>query len=207
MNPTTPTTVAALLGADPGDPGGPVDPEETLRQALRQANVATSALSQVGGLGPPAFALFDQRVAEALTGTLAIEIGGLVLAGWAKYVELLAAARRTRETPGHPEDVVLVDHEITSTHQPAVEVIVDGSPVITLVFEVTVSLQLRGVIAVVQDGLLVALRCGDVVAGARLALWDHPLLEREVRCVVGALVRLGAGVPLGVPTQRTAQHP
>jgi hypothetical protein len=75
-------------------------------------------------------------------------------------------------------------------------VIVDGALATTLEFALSVSLTMRAVVAVVDVGALVGLRGGDVLTGARLALWEQELLAREVTCLVGALVRLGGGVPL-----------
>jgi hypothetical protein len=44
--------------------------------------------------------------------------------------------------------------------------------------------------------MLAELRFGDVLAGARLSMWERELAAREMQCLVGALVRLGDGVPL-----------
>ncbi|MGH3566510.1 MAG: hypothetical protein ACRDRH_10855 [Pseudonocardia sp.] len=41
--------------------------------------------------------------------------------------------------------------------------------------------------------MLVALRYGDVVAGARLALWDREPAKGDVRCVVGAPTLISCG--------------
>ncbi|MGH3615535.1 MAG: hypothetical protein ACRDRK_23635 [Pseudonocardia sp.] len=191
MSVDAPTTVAELLG----DPD-PRQAELALRRALYESNVARDALAQVGRFAAAAYGLCDQRVAEALHGLLDIDLGGLIVAGWSRYRELIAAAERTRDTPGQPEDVVLADHQITSTHHPSIEVVVDGRSAATLQFELTVSLELWGVSAIVESGVLVALRCGDVVAGARLSLWGRELARRDVTCVVGALVRLDRGIAL-----------
>lgn len=191
MKPVAPMTVATLLGSGDPNRAGPA-----VEHGLRRVDAAGAVLASAGHLGKEAFRLVDQRVAEALGGPLAIDVGVLVLDGWRKYRELVAASERTRDAPGQPEDVVLGDHEITSTHHPEVDVIVDGSLVSTLTFELTVSLELRGVIAIVEKGRLTTLRCGDVVAGARISLWDQELARGEVSCVVGMLVQLGDGVML-----------
>lgn len=183
-----PLTVAGVLGG--GEPGRAV---QSLENGLRRADVAEDAL---GSLGAAAYRVLDQRVAEALGGQLDTELGGLVLDGWLKYRELVAAGERTRDSPGQPEDVVLAEHEITSTQHPAVDVIVDGAVACTLTFELTVSLVLRGVVAVVERGRLTALRGGDVVAGARVSLSGRELARGEHRCVVGIVVRLGDGIVL-----------
>jgi hypothetical protein len=187
----TPWTVAALLGeADP----------QWVERALGAAHVGQRTLAGVGQLAAAAYPALEERVAEVLRAALQIDLGGLALAAWGRYRELVEAAKRTRDAPGAPEDVVLAEHEITWTQQPAVEVIVDGTPRLTLQFELSVSLTMQGVVAVVDAGM-VGLRVGDVLTGAKLALWEQELAAREVMCLVGALVRVGSGVPL------VQQHP
>jgi hypothetical protein len=188
----TPWTVAALLGeADP----------QWVELALGAAHVGHRALTGFGQLAAATYPVLEARIAEVLRAALQIDLGGLALAAWGRYRELVEAADRTRDAPGAPEDVVLAEHEITWTQQPAVEVIVDGTPHVTLQFELSVTLTMRGVVAVVDAGMLVGLRVGDVLVGAQLALWGQELAAREVTCLVGALVRLGGGVPL------VEQHP
>jgi hypothetical protein len=192
-----PSTVAALLGG--GDP-------HWIERALRETHVARGALEGVGRVAAAAYPAFEQRVAEVLHPALEIDLGGLALSAWIRYRELVAAAERTRDTPGVTEDVVLAEHRIAWTQQLAVEVVVDGTPVTTLQFDLTVSLTMRGVVAVVGAGMLVGLRFGDVLAAARLSVWERELAAREIPCLAGALVRLGGGVPLlastGIPGPR-----
>jgi hypothetical protein len=197
----TPLTVAALLGeADP----------QWMERALGAAHVGRRALAGLGQLAAATYPALEQRVAEVVSAALQIDLGGLVLAAWSRYRELVDAAERTRDAPGAPEDVVLAEHEIIWTQQPAVEVIVDGTPRMTLQFDLSVSLTMRGVVAVVDGGVLVGLRTGDVLIGAQLSLWEQELAAREVTCLVGALVRLGGGVPLvpdAAPGGAAQPHP
>jgi hypothetical protein len=183
----TPWTVAALLGeADP----------QWMEHALGAAHVGQRVLADVGQLAAATYPALEERVAEVLRAALQIELGGLALAAWCRYRELVEAAERTRDAPGAPEDVVLAEHVITWAQQLAVEVVLDGTPITTLQFELSVSLTMRGVVAVVDAGMLAGLRVGDVLTGSRLSLWGQELAAREVTCLVGALVRLGGGVPL-----------
>jgi hypothetical protein len=183
----TPWTVAALLGeAD----------AHWMERALSAAHVGRRALAGIGQVAAATYPALEERIAEVVRAALQIDLGQLALGAWSRYRELVEAADRTRDAPGAPEDVVLAEHEITWTQQPAVEVIVDGTLITTLRFELSVSLTMRGVVAVVDAGTLVGLRVGDVLTGAKLSLWEQELAAREVTCLVGALVRLGGGVPL-----------
>lgn len=197
----TPWTVAALLGdADP----------QWLERALGAAHVGHSTLASIGQLAAATYPALEGRVAEVLRGALQIDVGELAVAAWGRYRELVETAERTRDAPGEPEDVVLAEHLITWTQQPAVEVILDGKTFTTLQFDLSVSLTMRSVVAVIGAGMLIGLRAGDVLAGARLSIWERELAAREVTCLAGALVRLGGGVPLvqGTgPVWVPQQHP
>jgi hypothetical protein len=192
-------TVAALLGeADP----------QWMERALGAAHVGRRALAGLGQLAAATYPALEQRVAEVVRAALQIDLGGLALAAWSRYGELVEAAERTRDAPGAPEDVVLAEHVITWKQQLAVEVVVNATLITTLLFDLSVSLTMRGVVAVVDAGALVGLRVGDVLTGAELSLWEQELAAHEVTCLVGALVRLGGGVPLvsGAAPGGTPQH-
>jgi hypothetical protein len=198
--------VAELLGD--GDPDRGV---RQLEGGLERADAGGRSLAKVGPFPAVTCKLVDERVAEALRPQLGAQLGGLVLDGWLKYRELVDVAERTRGAAGSSEDVVLAEHEITSTHYPVVEVFIDGSLVTTLNFTLTVSFVLRSVIAEVAHGRLTALRGGDVLARARISLWNQELARGESRrLVVGAVVRLpGGGVELlsGAPAAGPPQAP
>jgi hypothetical protein len=182
----TPWTVAALLGeADP----------QWMERALGAAHVGRRALAGIGPVAAATYPALEERVAEVVRAALQIDLGELAVGAWSRYRELVEAAERTREAPGAPEDVVLAEHEITWSQPIAVEVVVDGIPVTTLQFALSVSLTMRGVVAVVEAGALVGLRVGDVLTGARLTLWEQELAAREVTCLVGGVRLVSGGAP------------
>lgn len=181
---TMPTTVAYLLGAHE-----PV----ALTRALGRAEVAHDALAGTERLTASAYRTFDERVGGVLHKLLDIDLGGLVLDGWSGRTELADAVGRTRT--GRAEvPVSMSDHRITSTHQPAVDVLAGGLAVTALRFDLVVTLYLRGVQAVVRSGLLVSVRRGQLLADAELSLDGRPLLSGTGRGTVGSVLRLGDGL-------------
>lgn len=187
----TPSTVAGLFG--------------DLRTRLDEHEVVSRALAHHVGVSETALRVLDRQVAEAVTGLLDIDLGNLVLDGWSKYDELLAAAHRSLESPGEDEEVPLVVHRITSTHRPAVELYVGVVLVAVIVFDLEVYIDVHGVDAIVRGGRLVGLRGGDVDLGARLSTRGQTIVERRTSCRVGALVPLADPFPLleGPPPART----
>jgi hypothetical protein len=185
-------TVTNLLWGDGRDPG------ESLARQLRKADVSSKALAASPSADPRAYPVLDGRISEVLRGGVEVDLGSMVIAAWTGYQHLRDAATRTCDG-GPPEDVVLAEHEITSTHQPVVDILVNGARVETLTFDLVLSLILRSVIAVVHGGKLVALRGGEVAAEARLELRGTVLAKGERPCLAGVLVQLGDGVQLVSP--------
>ena len=188
----TPTTLATVLGS--GDPSRAVP---AAREGLDRTDAArqhvSSAVRPGGGV---TMRLVNSSIAEALGDQLDIDVGVPLLAGWLKYRELVRAGQRTRDEPATQERVVLVEHEVTASYRPSVEVLVSGTPAATLNFELTVALRLHGVVAVVERGRLTALRHGDLEAVARLLLDGQELASGSYPWQVGLLVRLGDGIAL-----------
>jgi hypothetical protein len=184
-----PTTVASLLG---------VHRSEVLSDALRRAGVADRALVGTPRLAAGAGRVLDQRVGEVLHQLLDVDIGELVVEGWAARMELADAVLRTRVGRA-AEEVRIGDHRITSTHHPTVDVLAGGSPITALRFELVVTLRLRRVLAVVRGGLLVEVPVGHLTADAVLTLDGRELAGATGRGPVGSVLRLGDGLLLPGP--------
>ncbi|HZG92966.1 MAG TPA: hypothetical protein VEZ42_22375 [Pseudonocardia sp.] len=183
-----PASVRFLLGVD--DPA-------VLTRALQRADVGRDALT--GRLRGVAGRVLDERVARVLHGLLDIDLGGLVLDGWAERADLAAAVVGTGLGRVSATEVAPPDHRITSTRHPAVDVLAGGTEVAALRFDLTVSLRLRGVVVQVRDGLLTSLVGGQLVAAAELSREGRVLLSGIGRGPLAPVLRLGAGAPLPDP--------
>jgi hypothetical protein len=140
---------------------------------------------------------------------LRLDVGAVLLQAWQGHRALLAAATRTREPYPAPaeEKVLLAKHEIGLTQHPEVDVTLDGRPVITLHFELSVTATVHVLSAVVRVGRLVAVESGRCeikvafsVQGAELAAVSQDLDPTLV-------LALGDGVPLGFPHARDMPPP
>jgi hypothetical protein len=177
---TAPPTVAEVLGPT--------------ADALHRNELARK--KKLPGVVPALFAIAENRVAEVLAAQLAVGVGEGLVEGLSTVGALVGAARRTRDAPGPPEDVVLAEYSISKPYEPAVDVLVDGQLVATLTFEVRLALTVRAVEAVVDGGRLTALKIGALVAGATLSLQGWELAAPQARLFGGVVVPLGSGVPL-----------
>ena len=87
-------------------------------------------------------------------------------------------------------------HRITSTHRPLVELLVDDVHAVTVCFELCVEFVVRGLVATVRQGHLVAFRSGSCEVTATLAAEGRRLVTRQAQLQLPRVIRLGDGVPL-----------
>ncbi len=183
---------AFLLGGDTG-----ADTAAVLARSLRECGVARSAIQGLRNLSVSALQAVHGEVATVADGLLELDLGDVLLSGWRKYTDLTKAAERTLASAGSEEVVALATHRVVSTHRPSVDLIVDGAKVHTFVFELKVEFDLKGVVAVVRRGDLVALRCGECVVTATLTLEGTSLKRsRKGRIDLALAVRLDPPIPL-----------
>ena len=106
---------------------------------------------------------------------LGVAVVDLLGAAWRKWEPLAAAARRSLETPGSTEIVELLDHRITSSHQPGVDITVDGVKIAEIRLDVEIAIEIHGLTAVVTGSRLSALRTGRGEASLNVSVDGTPL--------------------------------
>jgi hypothetical protein len=127
---------------------------------------------------------------------LCVAVVDLLGAAWRKWEPLAAAARRSLETPGSTEIVELLDHRITSSHQPGVDVTVDGFKVAEIRLDVEIAIEIHGLTAVVTDGRLSALRTGRGEASLNVSVDGTPLPPLTRPFDLAMELDLGGGILL-----------
>lgn len=169
--------------------------QQDLHAAMKRIKPVVNYLRSAPG---PLRELVLGRVTEALHEQLAvIDLGEVAVGAWSRIQELHAAAERTLANPAAREDVSLIDHEVTSEHQLAIELWLDGHLLVALTVDLVFTLIIVGITAVVRRGRLVQLRSGEVRASGRLRWHDHDLATSPpLTASAGSVVQLGAGVPL-----------
>jgi hypothetical protein len=177
-----------LFGAD--------DSGAALTQALDDQGVVGSLGKVLRGLSRAGQQATARQIAAVAGGLLELDLDEMLLAGWRKHADLIAAARRSMAALGSREVVELATHTVTSTHEPYVDVYLDGAPLSRVHFELTIQFQVVALTGIVGRGRLLALAAGDCLVSAALAAEGRRLVSREGRFDLPGLVRLGAGVPL-----------
>lgn len=188
-----PLTVRMFLSQDSEGP----DLTEAIAGSIRDTGVADSAIKGVRRFSTSAMQAVHDEINTVTDGFLDLTLGAVLVSGWRKYTALVEAAKRTQSAAGSKEIVVLATHQVKSIHHPSIDLLVNGLKVYTLVFELTVELDLTGVVAVVQRGKLVALRGGQCEATVTLTLEDKPVLRpRKAHVDLRQIVALNPAIPL-----------
>ncbi|MFC5661424.1 hypothetical protein ACFP3U_00350 [Kitasatospora misakiensis] len=188
---TDPATARELLfGAEPGSA------VDALAEALHEQGTVGALLHGVPRLTGAAGRAVEHEVAAALDGLLGRDLFGFAAAGWSRYAALTGAARRTRAAPESEEVVVLANHRITSANTPSVDLLVDGTPVGSVRMQLTLAIELAGVVAVIRRARLVELRAGTCTVTGTLLVQSQNLVQRRRRYDLPGAVRLRHGIPL-----------
>lgn len=200
---TEPLTVRSfLLGREDPDSA-----EDLLAGRLRAGGAARTLLDGTRPLTPSADQAVGHELASVVDSFLALDIFDVAAGGWRKHAALTAAARRTRETPGSEEVLSLAHHEITSTHRPYVDVFVDGVKAGTLDVELDLLFRVAGLVAVVRDAQLVAVRGGECALDGCLTVQRIVLAERQGRLDLPGVWHLHAPLPLLRGDRETPAEP
>ena len=172
--------------------GLPVEPADEIAKSLREHGTIGSLVAGFPGLT----AAVEHQVATATDGLLSLNLADVAAAGWKKYDALRQAARRTRDAPTTEEIVALATHRIESSHRPTVELSIDGRTIATIKIALQVAFNMSGVLAVVRQGRLTAIRSGTCTVAGSLAVQQIPITKRQRQFDLPGAIRLRRGVAL-----------
>lgn len=177
---------------------GDDDAGSALREALSDSDPVGAVIGAIPELSAGLRRAAGDEVAGVISGFLDLDLSDMAIAAWRKHSALADAARRTLSGPGE-ELVELATHRITSVFQPVVDVEVDDVKVAEIEVEITVTIKVHGLIAVVEDGRLVGLRSGQADIACELKCEGAPLASARRRIDLSFAVRLGSGIVLVTP--------
>jgi hypothetical protein len=180
--------------------GVSVEPTDALAESLREHGTVETLVTGFTGLTAAAGRAVEREVATVADDLLSPDLLDLTVAGWNRYEALKDAARRTRDTPTAEEVVALVTHRIESNHRPTVELFIDGKSVGTIEMELDVAFEMAGVVAVVREARLMAIRSGNCTVTGTLAIARAVVAQQRRQFDLPGAVRLHHGVAL-LPTQ------
>jgi len=179
---------------------GPEDDATKIQQLLSEHDVLGRCGGDLSRLTQQGRGAAEEQLASVTAGLLDLDLGDLLIYGWRTRERLIKAARQTRQTPGRQEVVQLGTHRITSTHNPTIELLVDGVKVHTFRFQLTVIFDIDVAALIVRDGLLTGLKAGDGAVTGTLTLempgGDIDLVNQQRKISLHLIINIGHGIPL-----------
>ena len=180
--------------------GGSEDDTTTIRQLLSEHHVVSRCGGNLTKLTQQGHNAAEEQLASVAADLLDLDLGDLLIYGWRTRERLVKAARQTRQIPGRREVVQLGTHRITSTHNPTIELLMDGVKVHTFRFQLTVTFDIEVAALIIRDGLLTALKAGDGAVACTLTLempgGDVELVNQRRKINLHLIINIGHGIPL-----------
>ena len=146
------------------------------------------------------------EISEKLEKMFDIRLTDILAAAWKDYQALLDCADPSKHTPEETISLPMIDHRIETTLKPCLEIVVGERQPIRLTFEIAGELDLKGVVAKVQDASIRALHIGSCRAKGSVKCEGVLLIKRETRelDLPGRIV-LGHGIPIRRPAARSVE--
>jgi hypothetical protein len=136
------------------------------------------------------------EAAGAAAGLLDGDLTGMLVAGWRTHRDLVDAAKRTLAAPTTTELVDLIDHQVTTTQQPSVAVLVDGRQVTTIQVSLSVEFDVGALVAGVKAGRLVAIHAGHCTVTVTLGIQGTDVLTKNAHFDLPGVVAVKPGIRL-----------
>jgi len=140
-----------------------------------------------------AFSEAEQKTGELLD----IKITDILVRAWKKYVQLQKYSNKEKYPAEESILVPLSTHEIKSVHHPSLEIFIDDHPLGKMVFDLTVTLKLKGIILKIQDARIKKIRTGECRGMGVFKFGEIVLLKKESEDIpLPGSISLGDGIAL-----------
>jgi hypothetical protein len=192
-------TLGEALTADNDSVAFPKD--QSIQQGYDKANTKLKTERKKVGGGALNAQERNGDLKKALFKALDIALEDILGQAWSSWQELSQYADSAKD---EINTVTLSDHTIKSSHQPSVDIIVDGVSLHTFDFAVLAELKVEGVELVVQGGAITKIRLGDLELGGSVKLDNSELLKKDVaKVTIADELLLANPIPLRRPDAET----
>jgi hypothetical protein len=162
--------------------------------------IAEPKLRSQRTLQPASYHLLNSRILDHAIGFVNEDISALFLEGLSRYRALTQAAQDSRVDPKQDEVLVTLiePYQITSTHEPYIALVVNGTEIDRIVFEISIVFGMFQTAVAVRRGAIEAVDSEACSLGITLTLqgWPAPLLQRDLPLRVRLPVRPPFPIPL-----------
>lgn len=126
-----------------------------------------------------AWSAFSEEIQFAFAKALDIKLIDVVAGAWAKLKELRDYCGRKPDDPDKPFQVALARHEVLSSHQPGIDILLGSKVIGRIVVDLELSLTLMGIVLSIQDDHIVAVASGKFAAAGSIKYRDATLIEKK----------------------------
>ena len=146
---------------------------------------------------PGGWAGLRNKILAEAGGLLDIRLLDVMRWAWKKGRELEAYRDTERYPPDKTFSVPLVEHKITSTHTPDVEIRMNGKKVGTVHFTVNIEIAIKAMTLEIRNARIKKLHAGDCTAKGRFLCEGVLLAERESKSLdLPGVIDLGEGLEI-----------
>ena len=147
-----------------------------------------------GGTG---WAAAAEEISRKTTDLLDLSMMDLLVGGWNTYQGLKKYLDKGKYSPTQSILVPLAEHTVHSEHHPHLEIFIEDECVGTISFEIALTFAARGVMLLVQDGMIKGIKTGEVKGKGSLKCEGALLLKQDFRSIpLPGSIDLGNGVQI-----------
>ena len=178
----------------PESKSGPPD----IRSRVEKSDGILSLREKVSTVaGKPGWPAAVKEISRKTMDLLDLSIIDLLIAGWNTYQGLKKYLDKEKYRPTQSILVPLAEHTVQSEHHPHLEVYIKDECVGTISFEIRLILAARGVMLLVQDGMIKGIKTGEIKGKGYLKCEGALLLEQDFRSIpLPGSIDLGEGVQI-----------
>jgi len=178
--------------------------DESIKQGYDKARTKLNKDRKMVNRGSLDARAFSGDLKKAVLKALDIALDDLLGRAWSGWEELRQYADPKQTPPDEINLVTVSNHTIKSQHEPSVDIIVDGVPIHSFDFDVSVQLDVKGVDLEVQGGKITKIRLGSLKLGGSVKLGNRPLLKKDVAQVtIPQVMQLANPIPIRWPVAQT----
>jgi hypothetical protein len=174
----------------------PADAVAALTTAVGSGEAGEQIRGALGRMGDAGQSAVFGEVASVAAGLLELDVTEIFGAALGRHSALRREAAASLAAPHTERIAELATHSVSYDHHPSIEIHVANLPVATIGLLARLEFRVRGLLAVVRGGRLIAIRAGNCDLTGTLAIAGVRVAQREVRLDLPLALRLGDGVAL-----------
>jgi hypothetical protein len=151
-----------------------------LTAQIKRAIASGEAAGKSEGASLLKWPMMPKAIAGELAALLSIPLEDILATAWNKGYALRKQLQKSAATPDKDLFLSLVEHKITSKHEPYIALLKNGQEAGRITFTVSVELVLQGAVLRLRDGKVREVQTGQIKAKGHVKLYGATLIEKEL---------------------------